>query len=194
MAISDLFSSSNDPVLMINYYETLSDYVNKYISAEYTFLKNMYQFRKYFDCKVDYDNYYTYTLTAPNGETENIKYCFINQINNWKNINSSNISDINGRSLYELVDGSYVPVNMNDIITIDNYSNFYQEKAFNNTLVKSSGAYKKDVTYYKQNGNIYEKVDLLDMKINYIGTKAKDSDWINQYYYKTDSFSTLKTD
>ena len=184
MAISDLFNSNNDPVLMINYYETLSDYVNKYINAEYTFLKNMYQFRKYFDCKVDYDSYYTYTLTTPNGETENIKYCFTNKINNWKNIGSSNISDINGRSLYELVDGSYVHVNMNDIVTIDNYSNFYQEKAFNNTLVESSGAYKKDTTYYEEKDGVYKKVDLLDMKIAYIEKKY------SNYFYKKDSFSS----
>jgi len=48
LSLSDLFSNKNNPVELIDYHITLADYVNKYVSAEQMFLKNMYLFREYF--------------------------------------------------------------------------------------------------------------------------------------------------
>jgi len=67
LALESLRKEVSNENNCINYDETLSDYVNKYINAEQRFLKNMYDFRKYFEEKINFfnGNLYKYTIEMP---------------------------------------------------------------------------------------------------------------------------------
>lgn len=118
LAMSDLWSNSKQEVPLLNYYETLTDYVNKYYQAEQTFLKNMYLFNDYFNSKTNFGTLYTYTFTLPNqdGKTQ-ISFTTPNQ---YVSLNEKN----QHYPIYEKVADGYQLYNRNNIVDDNNISRF----------------------------------------------------------------------
>jgi hypothetical protein len=131
LAMSSLLSNSNEASLLLNYYETLSDYVNKYFNAEQTFLKNMMLFDEYFNSKANLGELYTYNFTIPNqGGLDK-------QISFQEPVDYLPLSP--GTShypIYELVDGKYEEYPKNNIVTQDNLDRFYFLVADDSTMEK----------------------------------------------------------
>lgn len=151
-ALSDLFTNTEEPTKLITYYETLTDYVNKYIGAEQTFLKNMYLFKEYFNSKTDFNVLYTYNFTFINKEKGEIALSF-SSLNDYVLLTNKNINNVT--PLYKKEDGIYVPF-AEPVVDKDNYKQYYYIDSTSNkveitleNLEKYEG-YSKDQTYYEK--------------------------------------------
>ena len=120
LAISDLFANTTEPISLLGYYETLSDYVNKYFNAEQTFLKNMHLFRDYFNSKANLGILYKYTFTLPNQDNKDIQISFTTP-NQYVTLNEKN----QHYPIYEKVDGVYQIYNKDNIVTSDTIGRFH---------------------------------------------------------------------
>lgn len=158
LALSDLFSNKETSIELIDYYTTLADYVNKYITAEQAFLKNIYLFRKYFyeSCGLGSLHHYTWVMNEET-DSDEYKYSFVNKIDEYTKLNSTNYqknifiqTKINGIN-------KYTPFDKNNVVTDYNNSKYYYlnpqkadgYKPINDNNKSQYGAWSKEATYYE---------------------------------------------
>jgi hypothetical protein len=154
LALSDLFANSSEPIKLITYYETLSDYVNKYFNAEQTFLKNMYLFRDYFESKSNLGTLYSYYFTlSQENEGASTTVVTFSTPERYAKLTSSNQYN----TIYEKQDEVYILYDKNEIINKDNYNNnniYYldplsdNKKEINNNTPEYLG-YNDEQVYYE---------------------------------------------
>lgn len=119
LSMSDLWSNSKQEVSLLNYYETLTDYVNKYHNAEQTFLKNMYLFNDYFNSTTNFGTLYTYAFTLPDQDGKDIQISFTTPTQ-YKSLNKDN----KHYPIYEKVADGYQLYNRNNIVDDNNINRF----------------------------------------------------------------------
>ena len=178
-AMSDLLSTYDEPTKLITYYETLTDYVNKYINAEQAFLKNMYLFREYFETTTNFGTLHEYLFTIPNVEIDKdtiISFSSPNRLlaltENSVSSNYNPFSRITSKTIHYPMffkqDNTYIPIDKNNIITKENYQNGYyylnddvQMIEIKKSNLKTYGHYSKNQIYYEKqwkttNTELYE--------------------------------------
>jgi hypothetical protein len=149
LAITDLFANSSDDISLINYYETLGDYVNKYISAEQTFLKNIYLFKTYFDAKANLGTLYEYTFTISDSANSGDTLVSFSNPNNYIALSITNAHN----PIFEKVEDSYVLFNKSKIIS--STSGLYYLSPTRDNKVKitfdniNQNLFTKDQIYYE---------------------------------------------
>lgn len=74
---------------LLDYSKTMTDYLNKYINAEQTFLKNIYLFKNYFNAKTDFGKLYTYTVTIDK-QTDDLEYISFSRPDTYQKISMDN--------------------------------------------------------------------------------------------------------
>ena len=150
--------SKKDALLNLN--DTVSDTFNKYFASEQTFLKNMYDFRKYFESRNIYSlsedvslDDCTYTLTNPQGYLVS----FSNTIK-WEVLTSNSViierptagSDRGAYTMVPLYKSKNNKYLLQQIPTLDTFSQFYipqiQKAVF--TPVSNSHKYNPADVYY----------------------------------------------
>lgn len=120
LAMSDLFANSTQPISLLNYYELLTDYVNKYFNAEQTFLKNMYLFRSCFESKANLGILYKYSFELPLNQTGNIQVSFT-MPNQYISLTETN----SHYPIYEKQDDVYISYDKENIVQSSNIKEFY---------------------------------------------------------------------
>lgn len=115
LALSDLMQQTNNSTPLITYYDTLTEYVNKYNHAEQTFLKNIYLFRKYFNTYCNFGTIFNYTFSIKN-TNEFKKFSFNPQLSYSKLTNTNSFNPI-----FLKQDSIYSFYNKDNIISTDNY-------------------------------------------------------------------------
>lgn len=183
LALSDLFSNSTEPTNLITYYETLTDYVNKYINAEQTFLKNMYLFREYFESYTNFGTLHEYWFTLPKPkDDDNIVISFSSPnkllalVDNIDEYYSFKLVEKNTsyQPMFHKQEDTYIPIDKNKIITEDNYNQGYyyldgDNKRSIDSTWKQNRYYSKDQTYYEkqwevQDQDLYNLISKSDAK------------------------------
>ena len=148
-------------------YSTTSDYMRKFLNARQRCLKNLYNFRQYFETPLDdiYKNFYEVTITVNDSDTDNIYRFEPSKEDQYRtftmdfvNIHSKFFKVVNG----QLVDYNNIQLYNNDtqhsvfdkenyLITNDNYNNMTVH-CYENVL-HNCGAYdkyNKDTQYLRQ--------------------------------------------
>lgn len=180
LAMSDLFKNNIQTVELIDYHETLGDYINKYFNAEQSFLKNIYLFRQYFYEGCGLGNLYNYKweLAAPNNDTQ-VYYSFENQFNKYIKLTTSNF---NKNIFIQTTDANqhkqYTPFDKNKLVTMDNYTTHYYLDPFVDNYVLISNdkpqyqGWNKEATYYE------------------LQWETNDTSLMNEFKDKTGQFNT----
>lgn len=149
LAMSDLFANSTDTVKLINYYEILSDYVNKYFNAEQNFLKNMYLFREYFDAKSNLGTVYNYSFSISTPEIAKNKIITFTNPNIYLKLTKDNQHN----PIYIKQDNVYLLYDRNTIINAKNYQNvnlyYFDPKSDNKVEITEGSIYSDKQTYYE---------------------------------------------
>lgn len=86
-AYTSLFvGQTENGIGLLDYSKTMTNYLNKYINAEQTFLKNMYLFKNYFNAKTDFGNLYTYTIKIPEQSHDQEEYISFSKPDSYQKI------------------------------------------------------------------------------------------------------------
>jgi hypothetical protein len=152
LAFSDLFTNSDEPIHFINYYETLGDYVNKYFSAEQSFLKNMCMFKEYFNAQTSLGLLYEYTFSIPEDQDGDSVISF-SKPNQFTHLTIEN----QNYPIYKKENDNYLEYNRNNIITLNNCQNgsFYylgntiEDKVVITDQTPEYFGYSEEQTYYE---------------------------------------------
>lgn len=147
LAYEDLFQNSTEQIELISYYDTLSDYVNKYFNAEQTFLKNMYLFKKYFNTSCDFGTLYFKTFSFSNEK----QYSFNESKNAYTKLTESNKNS----SLYYLKDSdaeNFVLYDKNELIDDKKLSDtdYYYAKVITDYVEEAKGLWSNETVYYEK--------------------------------------------
>lgn len=171
---------------IFNYDEIYSSYINKYLSAEQRFLKNIYDFRDYWNAPVTIEGaqtIYCYTAYPSSG------YSFSeNQYStrNFKNYNTDTFKP--NTTIFNAQTNEPV-----DIVYTGNYNQFKWAKYAENTFVECSKAnknniYDREKTYYKQISTSeevsYQPLKLDELKTNFLINALGKNEEITNYYFK----------
>ena len=175
---------------IFNYDEIYSSYINKYLSAEQRFLKNIYDFRDYWNAPVTIEGaqtIYCYTAYPSSG------YSFSeNQYStrNFKNYNTTTFKP--NTTIFDAKTNKPV-----DIVYSGNYNQFKWAKYAENTFIKCSEAnknniYDREKTYYKQisisteegEAISYQPLKLDELKTNFLINSLGKNEEITNYYFK----------
>lgn len=157
-------TSIQKPLLGLN--NTLADYLNKYISTEQRFLRNIYEFRKYFDEKVSFINegqeLYNYIFTlAPDVNKPNYSVAFgdvtyTNSGLELLNFTFTNYNKLTGEtqaSLYKKINNDTYNA-INDLYTKDKFDsalkqNILYEWSNDQKQLSPGGAFSQNKRYYE---------------------------------------------
>jgi hypothetical protein len=154
LAMGDLFANSNESVGLIEYYNTISDYVNKYFNAEQSFLKNMYLFQDYFNTKTDINSLYEYIFTIKEqknteGKKQDYQIAFF-ALGSYVQLTANNAY----YPIYIKKDQSYIPYNSNLLLSKQNYLSgdfYYMDSDAKDKIRidKNSEGYYSDCVYFE---------------------------------------------
>lgn len=171
---------------IFNYDEIYSSYINKYLSAEQRFLKNIYDFRDYWNAPVTIEGaqtIYCYTAYPSSG------YSFSNNqssTRNFKNYNTTTFKP--NTTIFDAKTNKPV-----DIVYSGNYNQFKWAKYAENTFIECSEAnknniYDREKTYYKQISTSdeisYQPLKLDELKTNFLINTLGENEEITNYYFK----------
>lgn len=171
---------------IFNYDEIYSSYINKYLSAEQRFLKNIYDFRDYWNAPVTIEGaqtIYCYTAYPSSG------YSFSDNqssTRNFKNYNTTTFKP--NTTIFNAKTNKPV-----DIVYSGNYNQFKWAKYAENTFVECSKAnknniYDREKTYYKQISTSeeisYQPLKLDELKTNFLINALGKNEEITNYYFK----------
>lgn len=156
---TDVFNLSTDSEQLLNYNEVLSDYFEKYLSAEQRFLSNVYAFRKYFNepCAFSYNQdagIYIDTLKANIDEIDSSKTS-----NNFIAFGTPTFKTWDGQKQVPLFyhEGSkYTPATL---INETNKLYFFKPQIEKNKLVEITSTSPKEVFDFCQNNSYWLKKD-----------------------------------
>lgn len=171
---------------IFNYDEIYSSYINKYLSAEQRFLKNIYDFRDYWNAPVTIEGaqtIYCYTAYPSSG------YSFSNNqssTRNFKNYNTTTFKP--NTTIFDAKTNKPV-----DIVYSGNYNQFKWAKYAENTFIECSEAnknniYDREKTYYKKISTSaevsYQPLKLDELKTNFLINTLGENKEITNYYFK----------
>lgn len=171
---------------IFNYDEIYSNYINKYLSAEQRFLKNIYDFRDYWNAPVTIEGaqtIYCYTAYPSSG------YSFSNNqssTRNFKNYNTTTFKP--NTTIFDAQTNEPV-----DIVYTGNYNNFKWAKYAENTFIECSEAnknniYDREKIYYKKiltsTEVSYQPLKLDELKTNFLINTLGENEEITNYYFK----------
>lgn len=145
---SELTSLYSNQTLLYDARTIQNDYFNKFFKAEQRFLKNIYNFTRYFETissSLEQKGYeYTFTLNKP---TENKNYITFSPVNFERVYNNKAVHD--RLTFYKKTDGQYYPIK---VVTQHNFTQFYIQRAAETsyTLVSSQKhtLYNKNSKYF----------------------------------------------
>ena len=189
--ISRYFSSTT-PTSIVNYNELLTEYFNKYYKAQQRFLKNIYNFRTYFNTLIDWGNkskLYEYNIEIVDSNPKNYVTFQNNQfISLHKKDQSGNFifNKYNKNTLkpfVQIFDSDQKTIL--DIAHKDNYKELYYPNEEQGSFVQNTGleGYNPNKQYYRR---LYKtaKVDSIPEKFEYQGNlytlHSSDEDYL--YY------------
>lgn len=149
-------------------YETTSDYMRKFLNARQRCLKNLYNFRQYFETPLDdiYKKYYEVTITINDSDTDNIYRFEPNKEDQYRTLTMDYVNNTHSK-FFKVVNGQLVDYNNirlynndaqhsmfdkeNYLITNDNYDNMTVH-CYENVLHKCGeyDKYNKDTQYLRQ--------------------------------------------
>ena len=114
---------------LLDYSKTMTSYLNKYINAEQTFLKNMYLFKNYFNAKTDFGKLYTYTVEIPQQDENSMEYITFSKPDRYQKININSFSSYIDKyqlpttQIYEKDDNNkdiYKPISRDELVGLNN--------------------------------------------------------------------------
>ena len=176
---------------LLNLPELLSEYATNYYKSEQRFLKNIYNFRNYFNSQSSYANssIYTYTLSmTPPTRGDGDMFCYLSFIpNKWVKIDSTfdQFDEASGEVSFEIFDKTLrIPTN---IVHANNYKNFFipATPTPSNAYVKQKhgSIYQEDTQYYmalfKQDSPVSQNKNLRDIKKSECTKLATTDEYIN---------------
>lgn len=191
--ISRYFSSTT-PTSIINYNELLTEYFNKYYKAQQRFLKNIYNFRTYFNTLIDWGNkskLYEYNIEIINTESNQTsnpnRYItfqnnqFISLSQNFNKYNKDNL-----KPFVQIFDSDQKTIL--DIAHKDNYKELYYPNEEQGSFIRNTGSegYNPNRKYYRR---LYKtaKVDsmptIFEYNDNLYTLHSSDEDYL--YYGNT---------
>lgn len=171
---------------IFNYDEIYSSYINKYLSAEQRFLKNIYDFRDYWNAPVTIEGaqtIYCYTAYPSSG------YSFSenqSSTRNFKNYNTTTFKP--NTTIFDAKTNKPV-----DIVYSGNYNQFKWAKYAENTFIECSevnknNIYDREKTYYKKISTStevsYQPLKLDELKTNFLINSLGKNEEITNYYFK----------
>ena len=171
---------------IFNYDEIYSSYINKYLSAEQHFLKNIYDFRDYWNAPVTIEGaktIYCYTAYPSSG------YSFSenqSSTRNFKNYNTTTFKP--NTTIFDAQTNKPV-----DIVHSGNYNQFKWAKYAENTFIECSEAnknniYDREKTYYKKISTSaevsYQPLKFDELKTNFLINALGKNEEIINYYFK----------
>lgn len=153
---------------LFNQKELITEYFNKYMNAQQRFLKNIYNFRKFFNAKVSVpgEGIFTYKMSIKNdgvtqtpGKWTRFYYTFENTSydaslidSNFEHYITDTESTKYGASLTTVYnkktgDGikQFTPVT---IVSRDNFEDYYVQEEISRQVSKSDGTYNNTTSYY----------------------------------------------
>lgn len=185
-----------EPKTILNYGELMTEYFNKYFSAQQRFLKNIYNFRNYWNKPIGFagTGIYENKVTVTNmTNTDKLNIVLFGDLT-WKEISSDfnlyKTGELDSKiPLVNLYSDSY---NFEKIDTVNeyNYTNFYTPtvKANSWVLCDEKSKLLVDVFYAKKEvDNTYTKILYTDIVERYLGLSPKENthNYDNYYYRKT---------
>lgn len=207
---NEIWIPQQEPKTILNYGELMTEYFNKYFSAQQRFLKNIYNFRNYWNKPIGFagTGIYENKITATNINTTNELNIVLFGDLTWKQINPNpeSYSDFNLYKTGEL--GSKIPlINLYsdsyhfekiDIVNEYNYTNFYTPTVKANSWTKCSDKSKllPEVFYAEiddsnldKNGKLtenatYKQMLYTDIVERYLGLSKDDIYNYSNYYYR----------
>ena len=214
--ISRYFSSTN-PTSIINYNELLTEYFNKYYKAQQRFLKNIYNFRTYFNTLIDWGNkskLYEYNIEIVDSNLKNYVTFQNNQFisllktdNEGKPLFNKYNKD-NLKPFVQIFDSDQKTIL--DIAHKDNYKELYYPNEEQGSFTRNTGSegYNPNRKYYRRlyktakvnsipekfeyRGNLYT-LHSSDEDYLYYGNAKPDAlieNWENTIQYGTSIFTT----
>lgn len=195
---------------ILNYDELITEYFNKYFTAQQRFLKNIYNFRKYWSSPVGFGGtgIYENKITIENYEGKNGKIVLF-QEPKWKEVDSTFQLYMDNTPLVKLYESSTSTVELN-IITPNNFKEWYTPtiKAGQWTACQDDGLLQSDVFYAKLVGpngdeitepshedetnpdNKYEQILYTEIIARYLNQE----DNLSRFYYREEPYYKLVSD
>ena len=173
---------------IFNYDEIYSSYINKYLNAEQRFLKNIYDFRDYWNAPVTIEGatkLYCYTAIPKTGYSFNLQQL---STRNFKNYEKSTFEP--NTIIFDAKTNDIVTIVNNNPNSNNYYNNFKWAKYAENSFIECSvdnknNIYDKEKTYYKKiQTNVggesvtYQPLKYDDIKLEFFSKHKKD------YYFK----------
>lgn len=173
--------NNNEPIQIYNLPSLLTEYSNKYLKAQQRFLKNMYEFRKYFESNSGWGNAVLYRDTITLDHTNYQNYLTF-EPNNWKVVNNS-------FTHYNSEGGVTTPIYDNSlkrtikIVDRNNYMNFYVPQVHIGDLVNcnTTDVFDPKLKYYKGTDS-FSRVYFPEMAKTFLEAEATKTDAVNYYY------------
>lgn len=154
-AYDTVFKAENpQPIAILNYSELVKEYFENYMSAEQRFLKNMYNFRTYFeepcsfagaDDACVYQDKLAAQVNIPTTDTPSYFVSFEAPV--FKQWNGAD-----GGQVFYYDNHTYTTAN---IITLENCTNYYKPSVLQNSFVQIHDDSNADLTTYNSNNSYY---------------------------------------
>ena len=120
--------TNQEKIGMLNLSDTLSEYVNNYINHEQSFLKNVFNFKKYFDAPIHIlgqnSTLYTYEFEIDNNNNYNFYGVNPSPIQYTRNLVNTNTKHPSVQ-LYHKEQQEYIPVDERLLVDNTNFDSFY---------------------------------------------------------------------
>ncbi len=178
---------------IFNYDEIYSSYINKYLNAEQRFLKNIYDFRDYWNAPVTIEGatkLYCYVAIPKTGYSFNLQQL---SARNFKDYNEETFEP--NTTIFDAKTNDIVTVVNNNLSSANYYKNFKWAKHAEDTFIECSeknknNIYDREKTYYKKTQTIigegesasvittYQPLKYDDIKLEFF-SKHKE-----KYYFK----------
>ena len=163
-------NSRNNTTNFMDLYETTSDYMRKFLNARQRCLKNLYNFRRYFNTELDeiYKSYTTVSLSIDSEDTQDaeniytfepttedsygvLTQSFVEKYPNFFIFENEKVKDYNNISLYRDNDRHTLFDKENLLLTDNNYNNL-NIHTYRDNIVKTDKKdhYDKSTQYYRQ--------------------------------------------
>lgn len=178
--------ASTVKIPLINLDDTISDYFKKYFNSQQRFLKNIYNFKNYFNQLNRYSGKRKYTYDISIDSTINLTDLSFNtnyylmSLNTGEWVEIQKDEKINNYDIITKKDGlNYI---IQEFVSEDNYFNYWVKKSGANSVdYQKAFSINNNTVYYKKEGNSYNKK-------TYEELYTLNNYELNKYYYKTTNY------
>lgn len=183
--------NTDEPIQVYNLSGLLTEYANKYLKAQQRFLKNMYEFRKYFESNSGWGNAVLYRDTI-SLEHNNYQNYLSFEPSNWtvvdNNFTHYNESEGVTTQIYDHTLKQTIR-----IVDKDNYTDFWipQVQSGDLTTCVSTDVFDAKRKYYKEESATYSRVYFPEMARNFLQNEALKENPVNYYYQDNNTQSTI---